>query len=195
MSEFGNPKHDPVLLGASDKLLLNALSQIGYGRYVALSSDTSEDKIADSGYKIAAPRNSNVAKVVQIALILAPDSDKTNKYVYERGISEEYEGNSLELAYLLALISRSRKLRLKKFGDVWCTGSVDIKGLSEPFLKEVSSEGDAFIIKLENFLSQEESKLFILPVANISSYEALCKEKNVEVLSLDDFKPSVSSFG
>jgi len=163
-------------------------SFLGIGKYVSLSSDTPE-------YRIAAPKDKDDAKVVQAALILAPDSDKTNRHVYERDVSKKYEGNSLELAYLLALISRSRKLRLKRVGDIWCTGVIDIKGLSKPVLTKVSYEttevSRPFIVKLENFLSQEDSRLFILPAANISGCKTLCEEKNVEVLSLNQFRPSV----
>jgi len=162
---------------------------LGCGRYIALSSNIS--KIPD-GYKIAAPKISDIAKILQTALILAPDSDKTDKIIYERDVSAEYEGDSMVFAYLLALISRSRKLRLKKTvkNDIWCTGAIDIKGVSQPFLKPVLAGG--FDIKLENFLSQKDSNLFIVPAANIQGeYKLFIDGKNVEILSLKKFQPSI----
>jgi len=161
---------------------------LGCGRYIALSSNIS--KIHD-GYKVANPKNSDVAKVVQAAFILAPDSDKTDNFIYEKDVSAEYEGDSMEFAYLLALISRSRKLRLKKaVKDIWCTGAIDIKGVSQPSLKPVLAGG--FDIKLENFLFQEDSNLFIVPAANIQGEcQVKIEEKNAEVLSLKEFQPSI----
>ncbi len=161
---------------------------LGCGRYIALSSNMS--KIPD-GYKIAAPKISDIAKILQTALILAPDSDKTDKIIYERDVSAEYEGESMVFAYLLALISRSRKLRLKKaVKDIWCTGAIDIKGVSQPFLKPVFAGG--FDVKLEKFLSQKDSKLFIVPAANIQGeYKLFIDKKNVEILSLKKFQPCI----
>ncbi len=164
----------------------------GCGRYVALSQ-----KEPPKSYQAAKPKVLlNRTKIYQSVATLAPESahKKAERYyVYEKkdDREEEYSGDSQDLAYLLSLINRFREITLQTDSDIWCTGSMDVTGDNSPFLNAVIDS--AFDIKLKAFLSEKENenndKLFIVPAANIRvEDEILCREKNAEVLSLNQFE-------
>ncbi|MDM8524958.1 CHASE2 domain-containing protein [Desulfococcaceae bacterium HSG8] len=152
---------------------------------------SSLDKEPSTGYKIANNLQGRTVRFTETrhsAVILAPDSAETGLIIYEKK-EDNFIGDSLDLAYLLALISRSRKLRFKTDG-IWSTGQIDIKG-TRPYLKAVDFEG--FDIKLDGFLSEKTNeKLFIVPEGNIQHKrrEELIKTKDVRILTLNQFKYS-----
>ena len=119
--------------------------------------------------------------------ILAPESSDITRDIYEvkDDPRAKYVGDSQALAYLLALISRSRDIRPDMAGhDLWCTGSIDIADGKRPILDAVDFEG--FNIKLNAFLfEQEKDTLFVVPAPIIQPmHEALFKEHDVRVISL-----------
>jgi hypothetical protein len=155
---------------------------IGCGRFIA-----SEQK--PEGYEYSSKIIDN-EKPENAARILAYESFQTNKIICEKKDRPEYayQGTSLHLAYLLALISRSRKIRLKTGTDIWSTGSIEVTD-GNPFLNAVISKG--FDIKLrKGFLSDEnQDTLFIVPEANfLPSHQELCDQKNVKVFSIEQFR-------
>lgn len=82
---------------------------IGYGRYLTTSPD---DPSLGEKYTLANPQATRLASIRSAAHIFAPESDETDREVYENKDSPHpYLGNSLGLAYLLALIQRSRQTR------------------------------------------------------------------------------------
>jgi len=172
---------------------------LGCGRYVALPPEKFPEP-ADK-YKIAAPNNINIGEIRRYALTLAPDTEKIRRMIiYEKkdDKSEVYIGDSLELAYLLALISRSRKLKLKISDDIWSTGAIIIKERLHPFLKEgfrpylKKVDSKQFDFKINEFLYKANETLFIVPAENIHrEYEILCEQENVEILSLNEFQPYI----
>ncbi len=161
---------------------------LGCGRFVA-----AEDALGE-GYLPAAPRITRRISELQLAAsILAPESYDRGKAIYERKDrpDERYQGDSQNLAYLLALISRSETLAYDGLqGDIWCTGTVTILDGKHPFLEAVDLSG--FEIKLQAFLSQDnKDPLFIIPAAVIHpSHETLLKEseKQVTVISLNQLQ-------
>ncbi len=159
---------------------------IGCGRYVALSYEN----MPEQGYKPAKPDSKNISKITTAASLLVPDSSDTGKGIYEIKDTpdEVYRGDSQDLAYLLALISRSKSVRSDIPNDIWCTGSIDIKDGKSPFLDAVTPSG--FDVKLNAFLSPENpDNLFIVPVSNIQpDHEILFREKNINMVSLAQFR-------
>lgn len=160
----------------------------GCGRYLATSADDSE---LGKGYELADPNVGHLSQITTAASMLAPESFDTEQNVYEHrdDPSSPYLGDSMGLAYLFALIKRSRMTKWEKAGvssDIWCTGAVDIVG-EYPFLKNVFQ--NLFDIKLRAFLESGDS-LFILPVANLkpAHNNILFEEKHVSVLSLSRFR-------
>jgi len=155
---------------------------LGCGRYVALSADS----CLDASYRLADPNTGNLSKIMTVASLLAPESFDAKRIVYERKDNPkgEYVGSSLDLAYLLALISRSRSLKWESDPhDIWCSGAIDIVD-GRPFLKEVYS--DQFSVKLEAFISESnEDRVLIVSAANIHpKHHALLESNRVRVLSL-----------
>lgn len=117
---------------------------IGLGKYLA-------SEYQPDGYKIPS-KIYNKEIVEAAAKILAHESFSTNKFIYEKS-NQRYLGWSKNLSYLLALINRYRKVKLKIETDIWCTGSIDIIS-NAPVLKDVIPCG--FDIKLrQGFLSDE----------------------------------------
>lgn len=155
------------------------------GRYLASEDAPGQD------YEFADPEmTESIMKVQTAASVLAPESFDTEKRIYE--ISDDpnavYQGNSKNLAYLLALVSRSRSVAVKVRGDIWCTGSIAVLDGRRPFLDMVDPEG--FSIKLDGFLSQENrDTLFIVPAPIVQpDHRDKCRKANAEVLSLAQFR-------
>ncbi len=158
----------------------------GCGRY-AVSESVPE------GYDLPFAKILNRSKVSDAALILAKDSsDKEIKDQVIQKKGEKYIGESLHLAYLFALIHRSREVKLNILTDIWTTGSIEVSD-GKPFLKSVKHEG--FQLKLEKgFLSEEnEDMLFIVPEGDIQpEHEDLCSKNNAEILSFEAFRDCLS---
>lgn len=158
---------------------------LGFCRYVALPLG----KPPGSDYKIASTEKDSVrfGETEEAASVLAPDSAETDQIIYEKKDGYKYKGDSLDLAYLLALISRSRKLRIKTSGDIWSTGKINFKG-NPPILEIVDPAG--FEIKLDAFLSEKTiEKLFIVPATNIrQKHQDKFEEKDVKSLTLNQFE-------
>ncbi len=157
-------------------------SFIGCGRYLASEDDPGE------GYDLAAPKiTKTITRVRMASSVLAPESSDITRDIYEvkDDPREKYVGDSQALAYLLALVSRSRDIRPDMAGhDLWCTGSIDIADGKRPILDAVDFEG--FNIKLNAFLfEQERDTLFVVPAPIIQPvHEALFKKHDVCVISL-----------
>ncbi|MDM8542666.1 hypothetical protein QUF90_16450 [Desulfococcaceae bacterium HSG9] len=155
---------------------------IGCGRYTALPSDSSDGWYRPSSTII------NRARVEQAAALWALKRPATVKEVYERKDLPEkkYAGESMHLAYLLALINRMRALRHDWDSDIWCTGSIEIPDAKHPSLLEVAHP--EFEIKLDAFLSDAcKDKLFIVPEANIRPHKERCRNKKALIATLGTF--------
>lgn len=159
---------------------------LGCARYIAAPYGASPGP----DYTDAAPNISNHAEVNLAALCLAPESGDTGWIVYKRKdpALQEDRGDSLDFAYLLALISRSRTIAIHLEGDLWCTGRIDIKGSDLPFLNAVDFTG--FQWKLEAFLAVDNpDTFFLVPASNIlPTHEHLFREHKVTVVSLTQFQ-------
>jgi hypothetical protein len=161
---------------------------VGCGRFLTASPDDPE---LANGYEPADPGIGHHARLMTAVSLLAPESFDTHRNVYECRDDDEspYLGDSAGLAYLLALIQRSRKTKWNRADqnfDIWCTGAVDIVD-SRPFLKNVFQ--NLFDIKLRAFVSNSQDRLFILPLANLKpAHHQLLEESNIAVLSLTQFR-------
>jgi hypothetical protein len=154
---------------------------IGCGRFIASEHQPNAYKLPS---KIINRQQADTA-----ANILAYESFETKKIIYERKdcSDEKYAGESLHLAYLFALISRSRDVRLKTDCDIWCTGSIEVID-GNPFLTPVIPGG--FDTKLrKGFLSEKnQDTLFIVPEANfLPEHHELCHQHNINVFSVEQF--------
>lgn len=160
---------------------------IGCGRFAVFTLD---DPPPAEEYDIADPECPSRAEIIDSASILAPEPVHPWYIIYERRDDPEqhYLGNSLGLAFLLALISRNRTLRFEvEETDIWCTGCVEIAG-EQPIVKSVVGAG--FEAKLEAFLAPENPDLlFIVPEANIDQHLQLQlnTRDDVTVACLSDF--------
>ena len=170
---------------------VNAREQFsGCGRYMTTVPD---DPCLTSDYAIATPNVGHLSKVTTAASFLARESFDAVQEVYEckDHSTEPYVGDSMGLAYLLALIHRSRATLWDQHGvslDIWCTGTIDVNG-DRPILHNVYR--NLFDIKLQAFLAAEHDNLFLVPVANIESrHRQLCRQQHVRLLSLDKLLPS-----
>lgn len=162
---------------------------VGCGRYIAAALGAAPD----DRYALVELNIPNITEVHVAALQLAPETVDSKLVIYERKdvAAQAYVGESKDLAYVLALISRSRTLRFPEEalqGDVWCTGRIDIKGDQTPFLKAVDATG--FVYKLEAFLAETTpDRLFVAPAANILPvHEALFHQRHVQVVSVAQFQ-------
>ncbi|GAK59162.1 uncharacterized protein U27_06138 [Candidatus Vecturithrix granuli] len=165
---------------------VNASEQfVGCGRYITTSPD---DPCLTTDYTIATPNVGHLSKVTTAASLLAKESFDSDQDVYEHKDDPTipYLGDSMGLAYLLALIHRSRRTLWEQSGeslDIWCTGAIDAVG-GMPMLHNVYR--NLFAVKLQAFLADAKASLFIVPVANLEpKYRQLCRQKDVRVLSLD----------
>lgn len=162
---------------------------LGCGRYIALAAD---DAPFESGYEPAAPKVITLTtKVYTAASLLSPESSASTRKIYERKDQpdEKYFGNSQNLAYLFALINRSRAWRFPEIsGDVWCTGSIDLGADKQPFLEAVQASG--FELKLQAFLDDAQpDRLFIAPEPNLQAVDdRLLRHPSLRVVSLSEFQ-------
>ncbi|GAK57191.1 Alr0304 protein [Candidatus Vecturithrix granuli] len=161
---------------------------LGCGRYVvfALGQEPAE-------YEIADPFSAKVHEVLEAAAILAPEPVPSGYCVYETKDSDDpnllYRGDSLHLAFLLALISRARFLRSYLCQtDLWCTGDITLRQPRQPVLEPVSQAG--FDVKLAAFLGPDNpDRLFIVPFANMADQvtirDFLSQREDVEIATLE----------
>ncbi len=125
---------------------------IGCGRYLAAEEAPGED------YTLADPKiTKKLADLHTAADKLAPDSLETGKRIWEKQDrpGAVYTGDSQNLAYLLALISRSRFLKLSLQGDIWCTGVITFREGGRPVLEAIDPK--TLTLKLKAFLSDDNS--------------------------------------
>lgn len=160
---------------------------IGCGRYAAFLP---ESVPPDQGYEPAAPKAIKFTQDVYPAVAwLAPESSASKKKIHEikdRGL-EKYFGNSQNLAYLLALISRSRELKIQGIqGDIWCTGEIVIDH-NRPLLLAVEAQG--FELKVKAFLSAANpDNLFLIPMPNAEGIaDDVRHAPHVQMVSLAEF--------
>lgn len=146
---------------------------IGCGRFVAAPEPPTAD------YHDAAPKMTQSLDVLYAAVEhFAPEALAIRTRIYETKDrpAEAYQGDSMGLAYLLALISRGRSLTLTDMsGDFWCTGDI-IKQHGDQGRFGLCPVGQTgFRTKLSAFLAPENpDRLFIAPFANIGDdYHAL----------------------
>jgi O-acetyl-ADP-ribose deacetylase (regulator of RNase III) len=158
---------------------------LGCGRYAA----SALDEPPGNGYELVQLNIPNIAQVSLAALILAPECGDTGQVIYEirDETRQRFIGESLDLAYVLTLINRSRQLKLLINNDIWCTGCINMGYGVTPLLTTVDFAG--FDIKLRAFLSEEnEDRLFIVPAANIQPiHQVLFNDYGVRPLSLNQF--------
>src|SRR5262249_19307479 len=146
-------------------------------------------------YGLADPKTPNLTAVHHVVQEFVPERvdqlvQGTIAQVYE--IADEpgaWQGSSLDLAYLLALIRCSRPFALETLadaGDVWCTGALGVLD-GHPMLQGVDQPG--FNAKLDGFLAQRHDRLFLVPAANFTSaHTDLCHQHQVQVLTLAAFR-------
>jgi len=167
---------------------------IGCGRYLAIPAD--QAGMGDSAVKDG-PETPDLSHLRRSIETLAPESYDSEKIIFERKDRPEktYRGNSADLAFLLAHISRARSLVFPDThytGDIWCTGIVKFREQTQTaILSEVDSKG--FRIKLDSFLAEENpDTLFIAPTANLDDAELENKitAQNARLLSLTQFRAS-----
>ena len=164
---------------------------VGCGRY--LTARPGADALT-SEYTVAHPNVGHLSKITTAASLLAKESFDSELEVYEckDEPSVPYLGDSMGLAYLLALIHRSRTTVWGRSGqspDVWCTGSIDVVG-DKPLLNNVYR--NLFTVKLQAFLNDEHDELFIVPVANIEArHRELCRANGVKMRSLESDSASL----
>ncbi len=141
---------------------------MGCGRYAAMKTAMSD------GWRRPSSTIINRARVEQAAALWTLSRETGDRTVYERKDQPQrkYAGESMHLAYLLALIQCSRRLRHNWDTDIWCTGVVEMPDERHPTLHEVAHE--QFEIKLDAFLSANNpDKLFIAPEADVLRATAL----------------------
>src|SRR5438132_1521772 len=138
-------------------------------RYLALSSSQTPPQ----GYGPASPHTPDLKEVHEAVEDLAPECveqlfQSPTARLYEKAdrVDRPWQGSSLDLAYLLALIHCCRSFVFDDavdVGDVWCTGAIQLKE-GQPVLRAVELPG--FQAKVEGFFAQTHDRLFIVPKAN-----------------------------
>ncbi len=155
---------------------------IGCGRYAAFAAPP-------DGYALARPQAVTLTTVTMAATQCAPESVHATRSVFERkDQAQTYLGDSQDLAYFLALVSRSRSVKLELSGDIWCTGTLDLLH-GTPILMAVKQGG--FDEKLTAFLSDDnQDTLFFVPLPNIQEYHKQQLQQQVRVTPLAQLQPS-----
>ncbi len=162
---------------------------IGCGRYGVFAHEN-----IPAGYKEQeeSPLTPNRLHLERTAELLAPESFDSSEIICEMQDEPErrYQGDSLDFAWVLAHISRSRKIRDRwksRNADIWCTGLIQVRE-SGPMLHKVESSG--FDLKLSAFLSEQNSDtLFAVPTANITkTHLEQIAGAGAQVLSLTQFQ-------
>ena len=156
---------------------------IGCGRYTVFAPDQSHP----AEYKEVqgapnTPNRNNLKRAVQLLASESYDSTKTLFHKQDQQ-DKQYQGDSLDLAWFLAHILRTRKLRHHAETDTWCTGVLHVDG-SGPHLLDVDSAG--FYLKLQAFLDPTNNDLlFIAPLANLEPRaRQMCRESGIQITRL-----------
>lgn len=152
---------------------------IGCGRYAVFS----ENEQPGNGYAIVRrPNTSDIEEIRETALQLAPTHETLRRFIYEikDRVEQPYQGASLDLAYLLALIHCSLPSNFPESSqDIWCTGRISHHE-NRPILKSVDQE--MFDIKLKAFLTAENpDRVFIVPEANFDHHVSLALDRYADV--------------
>jgi len=156
-----------------------------YNEFSDIGTMTAFNKTAvdQKKFEIACPNFSGMADIESVSSVLTSKSSKSTWNVYEKnGDSRSYVGDSMGLAFLLAKINCSMQVK-KKYLDqsIWCTGQPALKG-NVPFLSDVSP--NEFDIKLKAFIADSESKLFLIPKANMNPVLTdLCYNKKIRLIT------------
>ena len=166
-------------------------------RYLSLPASQQ----APEEYRPASPRTLNLKEIHEAVEELAPEcaepfSDPTAARLYEKAdvLGRAWQGSSLDLAYLLALVHCGRSLVLEHIadvGDVWCTGAIQLRE-RQAVLGAVEVPG--FQAKVEGFLGQTSDRLFLVPKSNadiLRRTSALLDD--VPVLTLAAFSETLRS--
>ena len=159
---------------------------IGCGRYAVFSPT----KSPSAGYRpiTRTPNTPNRFQVEHAIQLLCPESYDAEKKLYERPDEPErvYQGDSMDLAYVLAHIHRTREFKGLGTGDIWCTGVVNVQK-DGPILVNVDPKG--FELKLNAFLSDaQQDPIFIVPAANVTDETAhRIKSSGNRLLSIRQF--------
>jgi hypothetical protein len=157
-----------------------------------------QSQVPQPPYSLADPKTPNLTAVHHIVQELVPERvdqllQVRIEQVYEiADASGVWQGSSLDLAYLLALIRCSRPLALEALadaGDVWCTGALGVLD-GHPVLQGVVQTD--FHAKLVGFLAQRRDRLFLVPAANFTAtHTDLCHQYQVQVLTLAAFREAL----
>ena len=172
---------------AYPNILPRKKSFIGCGRYTILASNTPQP----IGYTevLTVPNTPNKNNLNRAVQLLAPESyDSTSRMFHKQDQPEQvYQGDSLDLAWLLAHIMRGRNLKLHTKTDIWCTGVVQLDS-SGPHLLDVN--GDGFLLKLHAFVAPENNDLlFIVPLANMEpGVRKICADEGVPIVRLHSYE-------
>ncbi|MBI3325973.1 MAG: ATP-binding protein, partial [Nitrospinae bacterium] len=151
----------------------------------------------DSSYTLASPNTLNLDTIRAVTLRLAREWLDWESYkvpIYEKADAPgDWQGSSLDLAYLLASIRCVRTLRLEALedaGDIWCTGAIGALESGAPRLKMVDLA--QFERKLAGFFAQPHDRLFLVPAAHLH-YELYqrCQAHAVQVLPLSTFRQAL----
>jgi len=160
---------------------------IGCGRYTIFTSESS----SKSSYQeiTETPNTPNKTALEHSLQLLAPDSFDSSFSIFEKKDQEDrvYQGDSLDLAYFLAHINRSRTIKIITKGDIWCTGVIQVHD-SQPVLRKVDQVG--FNIKLASYLSLHcHDKVFLVPAANLTK-ELInnARDSNTNIVSLNQLR-------
>lgn len=155
---------------------------VGCGRYAALKDGLAPD---ENYRRVKQPNTPNITEIHEAALALAPTGDDIRRELCERRDVPDYpyQGASLDLAYLLALIYCKRPLKFAAAAhDFWCTGVVAYPDAS-PILKPV--DGAKFESKLKAFLAASTPEtIFFAHEANVAHLHPA-----VAVMSVQEVSP------
>ncbi len=156
---------------------------VGCGRYTVFSKG--ETPLAGYDEVLDAPMTPNRNLLVRAVQLLGAEGYQAGNRLFHIQDQTEYiyQGDSLDLAWLLAQVYCSRKNYCCAESDIWCTG---ILGLDNDGVHLLGVNHDGFCLKLKAFLnSANRDKLFIVPLVNMNSQTlALCEEAGVEVCQL-----------
>lgn len=162
---------------------------IGCGRYTVFAPD--ETPSADYTEVQGAPNTPNRNSLKRAVQLLASESYDSVKTLFHKQDQrdKQYQGDSLDLAWFLAHILRTRKLRHQAETDTWCTGVLHVDG-SGPHLLDVDPDG--FYLKLQAFLDPTNNDLlFIAPLANLEPRaRQMCRDTGTRIIRLGDHNSS-----
>jgi len=155
---------------------------IGCGRFIA--HRLTKDIDIDQNDEILSPdTETNVQNIYKTLINLIPKYHSYSEPLYEIRDRPErsYHGSSMDLAYLLVMISCEWNPRSSPNDCIWCTGQIS----KSNYLDHVSFS--EFPIKLEAFLSKKNrDKLFIIPAAHVKQVFTSSVYKNINVFHLHE---------